>query len=307
MDGGEAELRRVEAGPDDAGKRLDVFLAQRFPDLSRSQIQRLIHSGLVTVEGVVKPEPSFRIRPGIGVTITVPPPPPSELRPQPIPLRVVYADEDVIVVDKPPGLVVHPAPGHPENTLVNALLAQFPDLALAGGLRPGIVHRLDKETSGLMVVARNERAKRSLIEQIKARKVLKLYLALVWGCPEPPEGTISDPIGRHPIHRKKMWVVPWGRPAITHYRVLRRAGPFCLVEVRLETGRTHQIRVHFAHTGHPVAGDSAYSRPRKPSPPRQFLHAWKLGFFLPSSGQWQEFASPLPADLADFLAAAEAL
>jgi 23S rRNA pseudouridine1911/1915/1917 synthase len=307
MSGGEAEVRQVLASPQDEGKRLDVLLAQRFPDLSRSRIQRLIDGGMVTVSGVQKPQPSLRVRPGMQISLIVPPPPPSELKPQTIPVRVIYADNDVIVVDKPAGLVVHPAPGHRESTLVNALLAEFPDLAQAGGLRPGIVHRLDKDTSGLMVVARNERAKKSLIDQIKSRKVLKLYLALLWGCPDPPEGTINSPIGRHPIHRKKMAVVPWGRPAVTHYRVLRRVGPFCLVEVRLETGRTHQIRVHFAHLGHPVAGDATYARPRKPSPPRQFLHAWKLGLILPSSGQWKEFTSPLPPDLADFLAAAGSL
>lgn len=307
MSGEAVEIHQAVAGPEDAGKRLDVFLAQRFPELSRSRIQRLIRSGLVTVSGIEKPEPSLKMKSGMSVSFTVPPAVASEVIPQPIPLRVVYEDNDVIVVDKPPGLVVHPAPGHTDSTMVNALLAQFPDLALEGGPRPGIVHRLDKDTSGLMVVARNSRAKRNLVEQIKEKKMLKLYLALVWGCPAPPQGTVSAPIGRHPVHRKKMAVVPRGRPAVTHYRVVRQIGPFCLVEIRLETGRTHQIRVHLSHIGHPVAGDATYARARRPSPPRQFLHAWRLGFFLPSSGEWREFTSPLPPDLVGFLASLEAL
>jgi 23S rRNA pseudouridine1911/1915/1917 synthase len=214
-----------------------------------------------------------------------------------IPLRVIYEDEDVIVVDKPAGLTVHPAPGHPSGTLVNALLAMAPELAEGREMmRPGIVHRLDKDTSGLLVVAKSERARASLIHQLKEREVHKTYVALVRGVPDPAQGTIEAPVGRHPRNRKKMAVVASGRDAETRYRVREVLDSFALLEVEPVTGRTHQVRVHLAAIGHPVVGDGVYGR-SSPLVARQFLHAWRLAFELPSSGRLVEFESPLPADL----------
>jgi 23S rRNA pseudouridine1911/1915/1917 synthase len=289
-------VKTLDLAADRPGERLDVFLARRVEDLSRSQARRLIDEGLVTVDG--RPErPSHRLASGACVAATLPPA--EEARPaaEPIPLTVIYQDEDVIVVDKPAGLTVHPAPGHPSGTLVNALLAIAPELAAAREtMRPGIVHRLDKDTSGLLVVARSERARASLIRQLKQREVHKTYLALVQGVPQPPQGAIEAPVGRHPRNRKKMAVVAGGREAETRYRVREVLDGFALLEVEPVTGRTHQVRVHLAAIGHPVVGDGVYGR-RSPLVGRQFLHAWRLAFELPSSGRLVEFESPLPADL----------
>lgn len=284
-----------------SGIRIDRYLAERLPQLSRSQIQKLIAEGLIRVEGRAV-RPSHRVGLGEEVVVTIPPPPDTSLMAQPLPLNIVYEDGDLLVIDKPPGLTVHPGPGHPDRTLINAILAHAPEVGqIEASLRPGIVHRLDKDTSGLIVIAKNKRAQLELARQIKERQVTKGYLALVPGCPEPPKGTIDTPIGRHPIHRKKMAVVAWGRPARTHYRVIRQLGQFSLVEAKLETGRTHQIRVHLASIGHPVVGDGVYG-PRVPFLARQFLHAFKLGFYLPSSGEYREFTSELPPDLREALA-----
>jgi 23S rRNA pseudouridine1911/1915/1917 synthase len=297
-------VKTLDLAVDRPGERLDVFLARRVEGLSRSQARRLIDEGLVTVDGRVE-RPSHRLASGARVAATLPPA--EEVRPaaEPIPLTVIYQDEDVIVVDKPAGLTVHPAPGHPSGTLVNALLAIAPELAAAREtMRPGIVHRLDRDTSGLLVVARSERARASLIRQLKEREVHKTYLALVQGVPQPPQGTIEAAIGRHPRNRKKMAVVAGGREAETRYRVREvldspsppKAGSFALLEVEPVTGRTHQVRVHLAAIGHPVVGDGVYGR-RSPLVGRQFLHAWRLAFELPSSGRLVEFESPLAADL----------
>ncbi len=300
-------MKTLDLAVDRPGERLDVFLARRVEGLSRSQARRLIDEGLVTVDGRLE-RPSHRLASGARVAATLPPA--EEVRPaaEPIPLTVIYQDEDVIVVDKPAGLTVHPAPGHPSGTLVNALLAIAPELAaVRETMRPGIVHRLDRDTSGLLVVARSERARASLIRQLKEREVHKTYLALVQGVPQPPQGTIEAPIGRHPRNRKKMAVVAGGREAETRYRVRevldspsadRRS--FALLEVEPVTGRTHQVRVHLAAIGHPVVGDGVYGR-RSPLVGRQFLHAWRLAFELPSSGRLVEFESPLPADLREAL------
>ena len=237
------------------------------------------------------------------MTVTIPPPETIALAPEAIPLTIIYQDGDIIVLDKPAGLTVHPAPGHPSGTLVNALLAACPDLrGIAGTLRPGIVHRLDKDTSGLMVVAKNDRAQRSLQRQLKEREVRKTYLALVKGVPAPREGTIEAPIGRHPKNRKKMAVVADGREATTRYRVREEiaGGQYSLLEVEPVTGRTHQIRVHLAAVGHPVVGDATYGRPSA-AVGRQFLHAHKLAFAMPLGGRAVEFESPLPADLREAL------
>ncbi len=296
-------MKTLDLTADRPGERLDVFLARRVDGLSRSHARRLIDEGLVTVDGR-RERPSHHLASGARVAATLPPVEEAKPAAELIPLTVIYQDEDVIVVDKPAGLTVHPAPGHPSGTLVNALLAIAPELAEAREtMRPGIVHRLDKDTSGLLVVARSERARASLTHQLKEREVHKTYLALVQGVPEPSQGTIEAPIGRNPRNRKKMAVVAGGREAETKYRVReslddpsadRRS--FALLEVEPVTGRTHQVRVHLAAIGHPVVGDGVYGK-RSPLVGRQFLHAWRLAFELPSSGRLVEFESPLPADL----------
>ena len=288
--------RTVELRADREGERLDLFVARRRPELSRSRVQRLIEQGLVTVEG--RPaRAGLRLERGRRVCLTVPPLEPLEPAPEAIPLSVMYEDEDLLVVDKPAGMTVHPGPGHSAHTLVNAVLARCPDLRGVGGQgRPGIVHRLDKDTSGLIIVARNELAHLSLSRQLKERRVEKGYLALVHGHVEPPEGVIEAPIGRDPRHRKRMAVVEGGREARTGYRLARYLDSYTLVEVTPHTGRTHQIRVHFAALGYPVVGDGVYGRP-SPVLGRQFLHAFRLAFRHPRTGEALRLEAPLPADL----------
>jgi len=293
-------MQTLELVADRSGERLDTFVARRCPQLSRSRARRLIDQGLVVVAR--RPtKPSQRVAAGDQVLVRIPPPEPLQLIPETIPLSIIYQDSDVLVVDKPGGLTVHPAPGHPRGTLVNALLALCPDLqGIAGTLRPGIVHRLDKDTSGLLAVAKNDLAQQSLAQQLKGREVHKTYLALVQGVPRPPEGAIEAPIGRHPRNRKKMAVVAGGRPAETRYRTRRVLDGYTLLEVEPVTGRTHQIRVHLAAIGHPVVGDATYGR-RSTFVGRQFLHAHRLAFRLPTSGRAVEFESPLPPDLREAL------
>jgi 23S rRNA pseudouridine1911/1915/1917 synthase len=290
-------MKTVQLTADRGGERLDVFIARCCPELSRSHARRLINEGLATVGGRAG-KPSDRLPSGALVTVNIPPPVEPDLTPEHVPLTIIYQDFDILVVDKPPGLTVHPAPGHPAGTLVNALLAISPELrAMTGTLRPGIVHRLDKDTSGLMVVAKNERAQRTLAQQLKDRRVHKTYLALVSGVPSPRQGVIEAPISRHPKNRKKMAVVAGGREAVTKYRVREEFdGLYALLEVEPVTGRTHQIRVHMAAIGHPVVGDHTYGR-RSEIAGRQFLHAWKLAFAMPLGGRTVEFESPLPPDL----------
>lgn len=286
---------------EDAGERLDRFVARAVTELSRSFAQQLIGEGHVTVDGR-RARASLSLRGGEWVRVSVPPPQPTLLLPEAIPLRVVHEDADVVVVDKPAGMVVHPAPGHAGGTLANALLARYPDMQTGGGLRPGIVHRLDQDTSGLLVVARHDQALQALTEQQRARSMLKLYLALVEGRFRETEGVIDAPIGRHPTDRVRMVVTSntSGRPARTHYRVLEELPGYSLLEVRLETGRTHQIRVHMLHRNRPILGDPMYGvrRPRTTfGLTRQFLHAQRLGFQHPRDSSWCEFTSPLPEDL----------
>jgi 23S rRNA pseudouridine1911/1915/1917 synthase len=278
--------------------RLDRYVAENCPELTRSQAQKLIGKGLVQVNGAVA-KASLKLSNGDRVTVTIPPPTSSLLEPETIPFAVLYEDDDVLVIDKPAGLPVHPAPGHPEHTLVNAILAYLsvpPDTG--DPLRPGIVHRLDMNTSGVMLVAKNRVARASLVEQFKARSVTKLYLVLVRGHLAPERGVIEAPIGRDPRNRKRMAVVAedQGRPARTEYRVLKYIDNYSLLEVTPETGRTHQIRVHLAAIGHPVVGDATYGV-KSTFLSRQFVHASRLGFRLPSSGEYVEFESSLPADL----------
>ncbi|MBM3949574.1 MAG: RluA family pseudouridine synthase [SAR202 cluster bacterium] len=287
-------------------ERLDLFVTRRRPELSRARVQRLIEEGHVTVDGAPA-KSSLKPEAGQTVRVEVPEATTSYLEAQAIPLKVVYEDQDILVVDKPAGMTVHPAPGHKAGTLANALLARIHDLQDIGGrLRPGIVHRLDKDTSGLLVVAKNDAAFASLTAQFKARHVHKTYLALVQGTPHPKEASIEAPVGRSRRDRKRMAVVEDGRPSVTHYRVVRGFRGYAMVEAMPVTGRTHQIRVHLASIGHPVVGDATYGK-AEPKLGRQFLHAARLELALPSTGRMVEFASPLPPQLEAFLEGPELL
>jgi 23S rRNA pseudouridine1911/1915/1917 synthase len=284
--------------PDDAhGERLDRFVVARVPDTSRSYIQRLIDVGDVTVDGAPA-RPSAKVEAGAEVVVHIPPPTSAKpLTPAEIPVPIVFEDADVLVFDKPAGLVVHPAPGHEHGTLVNALRWLRPDVGEPDQERPGIVHRLDKDTSGLIVVAKNERARLSLLRQWQHRDVVKGYLALVVGQLPENSAEIDAPIGRDPHNRKRMAVVKTGRPARTQLRVHTRYTGYALLDVNIETGRTHQIRVHCAFIGHPVAGDTLYGgTARGLDLKRQFLHARYLRFELPN-GDPIELEAPLPPDL----------
>ncbi|HYF95761.1 MAG TPA: RluA family pseudouridine synthase [Symbiobacteriaceae bacterium] len=281
--------------------RLDAYLAaQQEVGLSRSRIKALIDEGRVAVNGNRRPKASQGVQPGDEILLEVPDPEPYDLTPEAIPLDVVFEDEDVVVVNKPRGMVVHPAAGNWSGTLVHALLDHVDDLEGIGGeLRPGIVHRLDKDTTGLLVIAKNERAMAALQEQIRTHTARRIYWALVHGNTMPDSGRIEAPIGRHPGDRKRMAVIKTGREATTHFRVLERFRGYALLECRLETGRTHQIRVHLSFIGHPVVGDAVYgTRKAHLEMAGQALHAKKLGFYHPSTGEWMEFETELPADMA---------
>ncbi len=312
--GGEVKYH-VEARPADAGARLDAFLARAIPALSRTRLKRLIAAGRVRAGGGAVSDPAVKVKAGQNFAILVP----ESVDPRPaaqwIPLTVIYEDAALIVIDKPAGLVVHPAPGNPERTLVNALIAHCgASLSGIGGVRrPGIVHRLDKDTSGLMVVAKTDAAHAGLAAQFAAHTVERAYRALVWGVPHPAQGTIEGNIGRGPRNRKKMAVLSrGGKPALSRYRVVERYGALAsLVECRLATGRTHQIRVHLASRGHSVMGDPVYGRAtaarKQALPPaaqaaldalgRQALDAYLLGFTHPTSGESLSFCKELPSDI----------
>jgi 23S rRNA pseudouridine1911/1915/1917 synthase len=299
----------VTVGPDDSGQRLDRFLAARLPDLSRARLQALLGAGSVSQDGALMTEPSHRVKPGQTFTVRVPPPRAARPAPEALPLEVLLEDEHLLVLNKPSGLVVHPAPGHASGTLVNALLAHCGDsLSGIGGVaRPGIVHRLDKDASGLMVVAKHDRAHVHLAGQFAVHSVERIYEALVWGLPSPAEGDIEGPIGRHPRDRKRMAVVPRGKPARTHYRLQEAAGPTaCRLHLRLSTGRTHQIRVHLASLGLGIIGDPIYRPRRRPQLGSQLadevrrfdrlaLHARALGLVHPITGERVRLESPAPA------------
>jgi len=312
----------VEAA--ERGERLDRLLARRFGDLSRTRLKHLVEAGQVSVDGATIKDPSLRVKPGQRCAVTLPPPVADKPEAQVMALDIRYEDSELIVLEKAAGLVVHPAPGNPDGTLVNALLAHCGDsLAGIGGVRrPGIVHRLDKDTSGLMVVAKTERAHAALAADFAARRVERAYLAVVWGVPHPREGEISGAIGRNPANRKSMAVVTrGGRSAITRYRVLRIFKDVAaLVECRLATGRTHQIRVHLAAHGNPLIGDPVYGRSRgrrralaEPlrtaleAFPRQALHAASLGLKHPAKGEWLQFQSDLPSDMNELISILEHL
>jgi len=278
-----------------AGARLDKFVGDSCPGLSRTHAQKLIAEGFITVNGR-RAKSSLKLSVGDKIDISIPPDSPGPLSPEDIPLKIVYEDADLLVVDKPAGLAVHPAPGHPSHTLVNAVLGYLPALAGDDFIRPGIVHRLDKNTSGLIIVAKNRAAHENLSDQFKARSVSKSYIVLVKGRLVPESGVIEAAIGRDPRNRQRMAVVAKGREARTEYRVLKYLKDHTLLEIRPRTGRTHQIRVHLAAIGFPVVGDAAYGV-ASPHLSRQFLHASRLGFNLPSTGKYVEFTSPLPPDL----------
>jgi 23S rRNA pseudouridine1911/1915/1917 synthase len=286
----------VEEGQDPV--RLDSFLAERVPEISRSHWKTLIQSGHVMLNGAAS-KPNHKLRPGDVIDWTVPAEAPAETMPEDIPLNVLYEDAEVLVLNKPPGLVVHPAAGNETGTLVNALL--FHDPVFAALDRAGIVHRLDKDTSGVMVVAKSDAAVEELKRQFKARETQKEYLALVWGAP-PPTGCIETLMGRHPVQRKKMAVLSQdGREAVSNYETLERFDEVSLVRVVIETGRTHQIRVHLAHIGHPIVGDAMYGRSRRHTlpekPSRQMLHAAQLAFNHPDTGKRLSFEAPLFEDI----------
>jgi 23S rRNA pseudouridine1911/1915/1917 synthase len=308
---GRQEIFTLTVAATEAGARLDQLLARRL-NFSRARLQRWLKAGRVQVDGQARPA-RHRMRAGESVTLTVPPPEPSPLEPEALPLDIIYEDRDLLVVNKPPGLVVHPGAGHRQGTLLNALLHHCPELREIGDVsRPGLVHRLDKDTSGLLVVAKTELAHQALVRQFQARQVEKTYLALVWGRFKEKEGEIAAEVGRHPTVRQKMSVHPRrGKPARTFWRVLREfPGPLTLVELKPETGRTHQLRVHLAARGHPVLGDATYGggasrlkaapywKGLRPLVHRQMLHARQLGFTHPRTGEALTGEAPLPQDFA---------
>ena len=315
----------LEAG-DEVGARLDVFIAAHVPDLTRAQAQRLIEDGLALINGAPK-KSNYKLRADDSISVSIPPPQPTEIRAEAIPLDVIYEDQDIMVINKAKGMTTHPAPGSPAGTLVNAILAHCKDLSGVGGVqRPGIVHRLDKDTSGLIVVAKNDKAHLDLQKQIGERTAGRTFLAIVWGDTPFEQAEADAPIGRHPTDRKRMAVIrptdsgtPQSRPAKTEFRVLRRLQGMTLLEAKLQTGRTHQIRVHCSFMGHPVVGDLIYKTPKHLIPVRlskldqmelqrmidnlkgQALHATRLSFRHPNTRQQMEFEAPPPQEMLELV------
>ena len=292
-----ARVFRGVVPPGADGQRLDVFAAE-LSGVTRSRAGALIQSGQVFADGAARCKAGFRLKAGMAVEVRLPPAAPAKVEAQDIDLDIVYQDADLAVVFKPSGMVVHPAAGNESGTLVNALLMHLDGLSGIGGeIRPGIVHRIDKDTSGLLLVAKNDFAHVALSEQIRAHTLARAYKAIVIGGFRQEEGTVEGPIGRHPTDRKRMAIVPGGREAATHWRVLQPLRGATLIEARLTTGRTHQIRVHMASIGHPVLGDPVYGPRHSPYPVQggQLLHAFRLGFSHPRTGEWLQFeAEPEP-------------
>ncbi len=279
-------------------ERLDLYLSKKLTEISRTYIHKLIKEGLVLVNGK-ESKPRYLVKKGDIIKVELPEPKKLELIPQNIPLDIVYQDDDVVVVNKSKGMVVHPAPGNYSNTLVNALLYHVDNLSSVNGIiRPGIIHRLDKDTSGLLIVAKNDKAHRILSEQLKKREVKRNYIALVYGILDKEQAIINAPIGRHPVDRKRMTVIyKNSKEAITEYRVLERFRKYTLMEASLQTGRTHQIRVHMAYINHPIVGDPVYCKKKNEfGIETQLLHARRLGFFHPSTGEYMEFEAEPPED-----------
>ncbi len=296
-------INKYPVREEEEGKRLDVFLAEKSSSFSRSRLQGLIKRGMVTVKGKVV-KSNYRVKKGEVIEVETPPPLETKVEPQEIPLNILYEDTDVVVVNKPAGMVVHPAAGHFSGTLVNALLYHCQDLSGVGGkLRPGIVHRLDKDTSGVLIAAKNDYTHEFLSRQLKERTMKREYLALVQGRIGENRGIIDAPLGRHPKDRKKMAVTEVrSRKAVTHFEVLERFEGFTFLKVRLETGRTHQIRVHLSYIGYPVLGDPQYGGKKQPFNLTGYaLHAQTLGFFHPTKKEYMEFSAPLPEEFQGIL------
>lgn len=293
-------MTEINLQVEDKADRIDRYLSQHLPDLSRSRIQQLIEQEQVQVNDKICTSKKITVQSGDRISITIPEAKPLDLQPEAIPLDVLYEDDSLIIINKPAGLVVHPAAGHESGTLVNALLAHCTNLAGIGGVqRPGIVHRLDKDTTGAIAIAKTDQAHQHLQAQLKAKTAQREYLGVVYGAPSTDRGTIDQPIGRNPVDRKKMTILPvdkGGRTAITHWQVRERLGNYTLIYFQLETGRTHQIRVHSAHMGHSLVGDSVYGSGRSVGVnlPGQALHAWRLRLQHPVSGEWIEAIAPLP-------------
>lgn len=285
---------------EESNDRLDRYLSQELSDLSRSRIQQLIEQGNVQLNGKICTSKKLNVKVGDRVTLEIPEAQPLELQAEDIPLDILYEDDQLLILNKPAGLVVHPAPGHPDGTLVNALLAHCPNLPGIGGVqRPGIVHRLDKDTTGAIAIAKTDIAYQSLQAQLQAKTARREYLGVVYGAPKAESGIIDLPIGRHPQDRKKMAIITveqGGRSAVTHWQVLERLGNYTLIHFQLETGRTHQIRVHSAKIGHPIVGDPVYSSGHSVGVnlPGQALHAWRLKLQHPISGEFIEVTAPPP-------------
>lgn len=293
------ETFQIDIEKEQEGIRLDVVLSENIEDLSRSYIQKLIENGSVQINGVLEKSKKYKVKAFDSITIEIPEPQLLKVTPENIPLQIVYEDEDVIVVNKHRGMVVHPAAGNYNGTLVNALLYHCKNLSTINGvIRPGIVHRIDKDTSGLIMVAKNDKAHLSLAEQLKEHTINRLYNAVVYGNLKEDDGTVNAPIGRHPENRLKMAVTQTNsRQAVTHYHVLERLGKFTYIEAKLETGRTHQIRVHMAYINHPLLGDMVYGPKKKVfGIEYQMLHAKIIGFNHPRTGEYMEFNSELPDD-----------
>lgn len=309
MNGREDETtgRLLEAISNQSG-RLDKVSVGLFPNVSRARMQALIAQGALKLNNKICRDNNHAVVVGDHIGLVEPPAVPADPQAESIALDIIYEDKDLLVINKPVGLVVHPAPGSPDGTLVNALLAHCGDsLSGIGGVkRPGIVHRLDKDTSGLIVVAKNDKAHRGLSEQLLDHSMARTYYAFVWGVPMPRAGKIDAPIGRHPVDRKKMAVVKAGKRAVTHYEVIEELDSAALLRCKLETGRTHQIRVHLSHSGHPLVGDPVYGKGRRPPPiplPRQALHAAEIKFKHPVTGKMLEFSCDLPPDLSALMSA----
>lgn len=290
-------LQRLTVSPEEAGVRIDKYLAEQLPDITRSYLQKLLKDGSVQMNG--KPvKTSTKTAAGAVIELTIPEPEEPEILPEDIPLDILYEDSDVILINKPKDMVVHPAAGHYTGTLVNALMYHCKgDLSgINGVLRPGIVHRIDKDTTGVLIVCKNDKVHNALAEQLKEHSITRKYRAIVCGNLKEDEGTVDAPLGRHPQDRKKMAIVrTGGKRAVTHYRVLERFGNYTYIECQLETGRTHQIRVHMASLGHPLLGDEVYGRVKSPFKLEgQTLHAMVLGFIHPTTGEYMEFEAPLP-------------
>lgn len=296
------EVIELRPGREHINMRLDKYVAGELPDLSRTYLQSLIDDEMLLVDGR-KRRAAFKMTPGEVVTIALPVAKQFDLEPEDIPLDVIFENDDVLVINKPAGMVVHPAAGHPRGTLVNAVLHHAPGISIQGSTRPGIVHRLDKDTSGVMVVAKSDRAQTSLVSQWLERDVAKHYTALVAGVVDEEEATVDAPIDRDQVNRQRMATSRQGREAITHFTVTERFGNATLLDVEIETGRTHQIRVHLAFIGYPVAGDSVYGNKvsgrvaEELGLPRQFLHASSLSFVMPGSDEEVTFTAPMPDDL----------